>query len=107
MPGRHGVRAGLGKLIEYRKGANESTRAPAHNIGANQAIQFPLAQIKAKTELGRLMDNVAVFVKEGSPGSGLLGPVAGITWITAGREAVCSESSSPAAKPKTTSGKRR
>lgn len=29
-------------------------------------------------ELGRLMDNVAVFVKEGSPGSGLLGRYEGI-----------------------------
>lgn len=29
-------------------------------------------------ELGRLMDNVAVFVKEGSPGSGLLGLYEGI-----------------------------
>jgi len=29
-------------------------------------------------ELGRLMDNVAVFVKEGSPGSGLLGRYDGI-----------------------------
>jgi predicted Zn-dependent protease with MMP-like domain len=29
-------------------------------------------------ELGRLMDNVAVFVREGSPGSGLLGRYEGI-----------------------------
>lgn len=29
-------------------------------------------------ELGRLMDNVAVFVREGSPGSGLLGLYEGI-----------------------------
>ncbi|MFZ6004863.1 MAG: metallopeptidase family protein [Actinomycetota bacterium] len=29
-------------------------------------------------ELGRLMDNVAVFVREGSPGSGLLGRYDGI-----------------------------
>lgn len=29
-------------------------------------------------ELGRLMDNVAVMVKEGSPGSGLLGRYEGI-----------------------------
>ncbi len=32
--GKHGVRAGLGKRLEYRKGANESTRALAHNICA-------------------------------------------------------------------------
>ncbi len=32
--GKHGVRAGLGKRLEYRKGANESTREPAHNIEA-------------------------------------------------------------------------
>lgn len=30
------------------------------------------------SELGRLMDNVAVFVKEGSPGSGLLGRYEGV-----------------------------
>nr|POA16424.1 hypothetical protein C1892_01600 [Pseudomonas sp. MPBD7-1] len=28
--GRHGVRAELGKRVEYRKGANESTRESAH-----------------------------------------------------------------------------
>lgn len=31
-------------------------------IGANQAIQFPLAQIKAKTELGRLMTYKAAWL---------------------------------------------
>ncbi len=31
-------------------------------IGANQAIQFPLAQIKAKTELGRLMAYKAAWL---------------------------------------------
>jgi len=36
-------------------------------------------------ELGRLMDNVAVFVKEGSPGSGLLGRYEGIPLTKRGR----------------------
>jgi acyl-CoA dehydrogenase len=31
-------------------------------IGANQALQFPLAQIKAKTELGRLMTHKAAWL---------------------------------------------
>ena len=32
--GKHEVRAGLGKRIEYRKGANDSTSELAHNNGA-------------------------------------------------------------------------
>ena len=33
-------------------------------IGANQSIQFPLAQIKAKTELARLMTYKAAWLKD-------------------------------------------
>jgi acyl-CoA dehydrogenase len=37
-------------------------------IGANQAVQFPLAQIKAKTELGRLMTYKAAWLyDQGQP----------------------------------------
>jgi hypothetical protein len=38
VQGRHRVRARLGKRIEYKKEANESTSEPAHNIRAGDEL---------------------------------------------------------------------
>jgi acyl-CoA dehydrogenase len=50
--------AALDVAVDYAKERRVFNRP----IGSNQAIQFPLAQIKAKTELGRLMTYKAAWL---------------------------------------------
>jgi acyl-CoA dehydrogenase len=52
------AQAALDVAVEYAR----ERRVFGRPIGANQAIQFPLAQIKAKTELGRLMTYKAAWL---------------------------------------------
>ena len=52
------AQAALDVAVDYAR----ERRVFGRPIGANQAIQFPLAQIKAKTELGRLMTYKAAWL---------------------------------------------
>jgi acyl-CoA dehydrogenase len=52
------AQAALDVAVDYAR----ARRVFSRPIGANQAIQFPLAQIKAKTELGRLMTYKAAWL---------------------------------------------
>lgn len=52
------AQAALDVAVDYAR----ERRVFDRPIGANQAIQFPLAQIKAKTELGRLMTYKAAWL---------------------------------------------
>ena len=56
-------------------------------IGANQSIQFPLAQIKAKTELARLMTYKAAWLFDHDPPCGSEANVAKLTAAQAAWEA--------------------
>ena len=70
--GRAQPRAHPGRCRRGRRGRGRARPSPCdyarertvfnRPIGANQAIQFPLAQIKAKTELGRLMTYKAAWL---------------------------------------------
>lgn len=58
------AQAALDVAVDYAK----ERRVFGRPIGANQALQFPLAQIKAKTELGRLMTYKAAWLfDQGKP----------------------------------------
>ena len=52
------AQAALDVAVDYAR----ERRVFGRPIGSNQAIQFPLAQIKAKTELGRLMTYKAAWL---------------------------------------------
>ena len=56
-------------------------------IGANQAIQFPLAQLKAKTELGRLMTYKAAWLFDNNQPCGNEANIAKLTGAQVGWEA--------------------
>ena len=56
-------------------------------IGANQGLQFPLAQIKAKTELGRLMTYQAAWLFDQGRPCGNEANVAKLTGAQVGWEA--------------------
>ncbi|GGO93912.1 acyl-CoA dehydrogenase [Nocardioides phosphati] len=56
-------------------------------IGANQAIQFPLAQLKAKTELGRLMTYKAAWLFDNDRPCGNEANIAKLTGAQVGWEA--------------------
>jgi acyl-CoA dehydrogenase len=56
-------------------------------IGANQALQFPLAQIKAKTELGRLMTYKAAWLFDQGKPCGNEANIAKLTGAQVGWEA--------------------
>jgi acyl-CoA dehydrogenase len=58
-----------------------------HPIGANQGIQFPLARIKAKTELGRLMTYKAAWLFDQGRPCGNEANVAKLTGAQVGWEA--------------------